>query len=72
MAFITPKTDWTSEDFFNIEDYFRIVNNINLLCDASLAVIGVEIPYPDIPVEKTYTDMLRAEECNAIENSLHH
>ena len=70
MAFITPKTDWTSEDFFNIEDYGRIVNNINVLIDASLAVIGVKIPYPDIPTSKDYTDMLRAEEFNEIENSL--
>lgn len=29
MAWITPKTDWVPSDYFNIEDYNRIRNNIN-------------------------------------------
>ena len=28
MEWIEPKTDWDITDFFNIDDYGRIVNNI--------------------------------------------
>ena len=31
MAWIEPKTNWTSQDFFNIEDYNRIIGNIAYL-----------------------------------------
>ena len=50
MAWITPKTDWHStydgageyvEDFFNIEDYNRIKNNLMYLRE-----IGGELFYP--------------------------
>lgn len=30
-GYIEPKTNWCSEDKFNIEDYNRILNNINLI-----------------------------------------
>ena len=28
MAWIEPKTDWTSSDYFNAEDYNRIIGNV--------------------------------------------
>ena len=33
MAWIEPKTDWVSTDYFNIEDYNRIIGNIIYLKD---------------------------------------
>ena len=27
-GWITPKTDWTPEDYINVEDYVRISNNL--------------------------------------------
>ena len=33
MAWITPKTNWTSSDRFNIDDFTRISGNINYLID---------------------------------------
>ena len=31
MAWIEPKTDWVASDYFNIEDYNRIIGNITHL-----------------------------------------
>lgn len=33
MSWITPKTDWTVLDYFNIEDYNRIKGNIEYLVE---------------------------------------
>lgn len=87
MAWITPKTDWHYnydavgayiEDFFNIEDYNRIKNNLVYLRE-----IGGELFYPlpniTVGVDKHYpvagspdfdNDNFFADEINAIEDGL--
>ena len=46
MAWIEPKTDWTSSTRFNIEDYNRIKNNLTYLHEiASVRVGAIEIEY---------------------------
>lgn len=72
MEWITPKTDWDSTDFFNIEDYGRIVNNIAYLkvfAKEVLILEGVEFS-EDITNDKTYSSMIYASEINAIEDKL--
>lgn len=49
---ITPKIDWTSDTYFNIEDYERIVVNLNSL--ATLYAIP-EIIMEDISYSSAYT-----------------
>lgn len=74
MAWIEPKTDWTASedssgnytgDYFNIEDYNRIKNNI-----AELRTMAIEL-YPtfsitDMGVDKTYTGYPYADEINVL------
>ena len=31
MAWVEPKTDWVSIDYFNVDDYARIVGNLKYL-----------------------------------------
>lgn len=31
MAWVTPKTDWSDGDYFDISDYNRIIGNVNYL-----------------------------------------
>lgn len=72
MEWITPKTDWISEDFFNIEDYGRIVNNIaylKIFAKKVLILEGVEFS-EDIVNDKTYSSLIYASEINAIEDKL--
>lgn len=38
MAWTTPKTDWTAQDWFNIEDYERITGNIRYLHEYAQAL----------------------------------
>jgi hypothetical protein len=87
MAWITPKTDWKAEydgageyvaDFFNIEDYNRIKNNLMYLRE-----IGGELFYPlptiTVGADKHYpiagspdfdNDNFFADEINLIEDGL--
>jgi hypothetical protein len=66
---ITPKTDWTSSDYFNIEDYSRIVGNIQYLRDF-ISTLFSDITLESVESEKQYDSMIYAEEINAIERNL--
>lgn len=78
MEWITPKTDWkvrTDEqgkyvgDYFGIEDYNRIKNNIQFL--HTLAVKMYEnFKISDMGDDKGYADYPYADEINIIENNL--
>ena len=70
MAWIVPKTYWKSTDYFNIEDYNRIIGNLEYL-----KALGTELfnQFPQIPSlgdNKTYTSMIYAREINAIEDCI--
>lgn len=69
MAWQTPKTDWKASDYFNIEDYNRIIGNI-----ARIRELAVQV-YPafsleDMGPQKRYEDYLYADEVNRIERNL--
>lgn len=78
MTWIEPKTDWLAiedadgnytGDFFNIEDYNRIKNNI-----AELRIMAIEL-YPDFSIgdmgiDKAYSDYPFADEINTLTSNL--
>ena len=69
VAWQTPKTNWASTDYFNIEDYNRIIGNI-----AELREIAIQV-YPVFSIasmgdEKAYSDYIYADEINTIESNL--
>ena len=69
MAWIEPKTDWISTDYFNIEDYNRIIGNISYL-KAFAEELFKSINTLDMGEEKTYVSMIYAREMNTIESNL--
>ena len=69
MGWITPKTDWVSTDYFNIEDYNRIIGNIRYLKDFAEELFKA-LDTLDMGEEKTYVSMIYAREMNAIESNL--
>ena len=69
MAWIEPKTDWISTDYFNIEDYNRIIGNISYL-KALAEALFKSFDTLSMGEEKTYVSMLYAREMNAIESNL--
>ena len=69
MAWIEPKTNWESTDYFNIEDYNRIVGNLTYLKDLSLELFK-DFTTEDMVGSKDYSSMIYAREINAIENNL--
>ena len=69
MAWIEPKTDWTSADYFNAEDYNRIIGNVSYL-KAYLDDLFYNLPNISLGEEKTKYSLIFATEINAIEESL--
>ena len=73
MEWIEPKTDWDITDYFNIDDYGRIVNNIAYLKEyAKTILLNLEnVDFSEnIVNDKTYSSMIYASEINAIEDKL--
>lgn len=69
MAWIEPKTDWVASDYFNIEDYNRIIGNITHL-KALADDLFLNLTVLSLGKEKTYLSLIYAKEINTIENSL--
>ena len=66
----TPKTDWSSTDYFNLTDYNRIKNNIAYIRELALEVF-VDFPFEDMGNDKTsYTEYTYADEFTAMEDNL--
>ena len=61
MAWTTPKTNWSNGDFYNIEDWQRMRDNAEYLCDACNAVNGTNIesklPWKELNDILYYEDM---------------
>ena len=66
---ITPKTDWTSESYFNSEDYNRIIGNITYL-KAYLDTLFYGLTNISTMEEKTAKSLIYAREINTIETAL--
>lgn len=66
---ITPKTNWQSTDYFNIEDYERIVGNHAFLHEKACA-LRPSFTIAQMVATKAYTDMFYASEMNTIEDNL--
>ena len=69
MAWIEPKTDWTAEDFFNADDYNRIIGNITHL-RSYLGDLFNGLTEVSLGEEKAVESLIYAIEINAIEQSL--
>ena len=68
MGWITPKTNWVSSDYFNVEDYNRIRGNIQYVYEYALRlykVFGI-----DVMQERTLGDAVAAELLNHVEKNL--
>lgn len=67
---ITPKTNWKAVDYFNIQDYNRIKNNLNHIRSMALQLYN-DFPYATMGDDKTtYTEYFYADEINLFEGNL--
>ena len=67
MAWITPKTDWVSTDYFNAVDYNRIKNNLDQISDmVGSLYLTTELDGEILP-DATYVDRPSAYKLNQIE-----
>ena len=69
MAWTEPKTNWTKDDFFNIEDYSRITNNVMYLKDF-LDSLFYGLSDMQSMSEKNISEPIYAREINDIENNI--
>lgn len=68
MEWQTPKTDWKPTDYFNVEDYNRLTNNLMFL--RKMAHPIVDVSFEEMELNKTYSSTNYADEFNAIERNL--
>lgn len=66
---VTPKTDWESTDYINIDDWMRIAGNLCYLKNLADKIYRF-LPWRDIEISKTYYDRQSAEDWNNIEENL--
>lgn len=67
-----PKTDWREADFFNIQDYNRIKNNLNEIRSQALA-LWPDFEFEEMGADKNYQDYgFYADEINRIEANIDH
>ena len=69
MEWIEPKTDWTSESYFNAYDYNRITSNITYLYGL-LSTLFLGVDSSVIGEEKNVYSLIYAREINEIEEKL--
>ncbi len=78
MGWRTPKTDWNvrmdeqgryAGDYFGIDDYNRIKNNIQFIHNLSVKMYE-DFEITDMGTDKGYADYPYADEINIIENNL--
>lgn len=69
MAWIEPKTNWEATDYFNAEDYNRIMGNLAYLKEFSRVLVK-DFEILDMGREKTYSDFIYARELNVLEDNL--
>ena len=68
MNWITPKTDWTADDYFNVSDWDRIRGNLEFLHDF---VCNFFNSFSILPTkEKNVKSWLYASDLNTIERNL--
>jgi len=71
-VWIQPKTNWSEKDYFNIEDYNRIKNNINEIRSQAI-LLWADFSIEDMGADKTYHDYgFYADEINKFENNIEH
>lgn len=68
MNWISPKVDWTENDYINVTDYNRIKNNLLYLKDLCGEIFL--LPGFDEMATKDVTQFPYADELNAIENNI--
>lgn len=67
-----PKTDWKASDYFNIEDYNRIKNNLNEIRSQAL-LLWPDFEFEGMGDDKTYSDYgFYADEINKFESNIAH
>lgn len=70
MSWIEPKTNWTENDYFNIEDYNRIKNNIDYLMK-EVGYVVKPVDGTDMGEDVTSTLVVwKSDQFNAFENNI--
>lgn len=72
MAWQQPKTDWQASDYFNIQDYNRIKENLNIVRSQAL-ILWPDFEFEEMGEDKTYRDYgFYADEINRFESNIEH
>ena len=70
MSWLTPKTDWQSSDYFNIEDYNRIATNLQYVKGFIKRLQGKVTYFKKMGSKSSYYDYLTPAEVNNFQDNL--
>lgn len=70
MAWLQPKTDWQPGDWFNVQDYNRIKNNLDEIRLQAL-ILWPDFSWDELGADKSYEDYgFYADEINRFESNV--
>lgn len=69
MAWITPKTDFTADDYYNYSDFNRVENNTNYLRDYLIS-LGYKVPLIEIKTNRDNINIDFLSSMNRIEDNI--
>lgn len=69
MAWIPPRIDWSSQDYYNFEDLNRVENNTIAVKDL-VEILRGEFSLDDVNVDRDMTSIPFAETLNKIEGNI--
>lgn len=64
MDWITPKVDWTKDDYYNAQDLNRVENNTKVVAD----MLGISIS--SLVLNRNYSSLEFADSLNRIEGNI--
>lgn len=70
MAWLTPKIDWDSKDYYNAEDLNRVENNTVEVANLLNQLINTKITLEPIVNNRNYSSIEFADSLNRVERNL--
>lgn len=70
MTWLTPKINWTSEDYYNAQDLNRVENNTIEVANLIKQLIGINVNIEETVTDRNYNTIEFADSLNRVERNL--
>lgn len=70
MMYLTPKLDWTEDDYYNPDDLNRVENNTIEVAELVKQMLGIDATLEPQVTDRDYTSIEFADSLNRIERNI--